>query len=535
MASKSLNVKVPRLGKNRHGVYYVRSSALDATGRRKVFQQSLGTKDPRIAQILALKFCLTLAQGCSMSDPRDFLERYDFDIPGVGRGHADGEDDHKRMMELIKSMQDLAVARAKLAEFMAVHPEAADPPTLHVPPPVRFAHPSSPNLPSTDNGGYTLKAALDAHLEDETIKGLLAEQTLNEKRTLYREFFELFGPILLNQVTKADITARWRKAEFARPNKKQKGKNLGLNRLEKRRGYLSKFFTWVRDGGLYFHEQPMSLRMATKQEIKAKTQSYSEFTGDDLKVLFSKNYVSNMLKPDWYWLPLMSLFSGARLSELANLPVDRFREIEGIKVYRIDAVEVGESVKTTASKRTVPIHSTLLELGLWDYVESLKTRGNEFLLPHRPAACRGKSVGDQWGKWVDRCGFEDSQMVFHSFRSTAITDLHNSDAGHAKIRQTTGHATAGTSGSHGDYVRGLLLIKLKETVEKLVYPTIDFDALKVSDPTFTSFFTGVAGADNNARAMAKAQKLENHRVAREDRLARLAKSRNRKPKDGESE
>ena len=78
----------------------------------------------------------------------------------------------------------------------------------------------------------------------------------------------------------------------------------------------------------------MSLRMATKKEIKAKTQSYSEFSGDDLKVLFSKNYVSNMHKPDWYWLPLMSLFSGARLSELANLPVDRFREIEGLVVRK---------------------------------------------------------------------------------------------------------------------------------------------------------------------------------------------------------
>lgn len=79
----------------------------------------------------------------------------------------------------------------------------------------------------------------------------------------------------------------------------------------------------------------------------------------------------------------MSLFSGARLSELANLPLDRFREIEGIKVYRIDAVEADESVKTTASKRTVPIHSTLLELGLWDYVESIRTRGNHLLGVHK--------------------------------------------------------------------------------------------------------------------------------------------------------
>ena len=38
MNAKALNLKIPRLGENRHGVFYVRSSALDATGRRKVTQ-----------------------------------------------------------------------------------------------------------------------------------------------------------------------------------------------------------------------------------------------------------------------------------------------------------------------------------------------------------------------------------------------------------------------------------------------------------------------------------------------------------------
>ena len=532
MASKSLNVKIPRLSKNRHGVYYVRSSALDATGRRRVLQQSLGTKDPHLAKILALKFCLTLAQGFPMSDPRDFLQRYGFNIPGVGSGHADGEEDHKRMLEAMEATYKLAVAQAQLAAFLAAHPEAADATPSQLPPPLGATQPSSAQLPSLNNGGYTLKAALDAHLADETNKGLLTDQTLSEKRAVYSDFSDLFGLIQLNQITKADITARWRAAEFARPNKKHKGRTLGLNRIEKRRSYLSKFFNWARDGGLYFHEQPMGLRMATKKEIKAKTQSYSELSGDDVKLLFSKAYLDNMHKPDWYWLPLMSLFCGARLSELANLPLDRFKEVEGIKIYRIDAVQEEESVKTTASKRTVPIHSTLLDLGLWDYVESLRARGAEFLLPHRPVACRGKSVGDQWGKWIDRCGVKDTQMVFHSFRSTVVTNLHSAGAGHAHIRQITGHATSGTSGAHGGYVRGLSLTELKQAIEKLAYPTIDFALLKLPDPTFTLFFKGMVRENNDALVMAKAQKLENHLLARQDRLARLAKSRNRKPKDG---
>ena len=80
MRSKGLNIKVPRLGVNRFGVYYVRSSSLDATGRRKVSQQSLDTKDPQLAKVLALKFCLNLVTGDVLSDFRKKLDRYEFDL-----------------------------------------------------------------------------------------------------------------------------------------------------------------------------------------------------------------------------------------------------------------------------------------------------------------------------------------------------------------------------------------------------------------------------------------------------------------------
>ena len=58
MRSKGLNIRVPRLGVNRHGVFYVRSSAQDASGRRRVTQRSLGTKDPLLAKVLALRMAL---------------------------------------------------------------------------------------------------------------------------------------------------------------------------------------------------------------------------------------------------------------------------------------------------------------------------------------------------------------------------------------------------------------------------------------------------------------------------------------------
>ena len=99
MNASALNLKIPRLGKNRHGVFYVRFLALDVSGRRRVFQNSLGTKNPHLAKVLALKFCLTLASGNSMSDFRHLIAPY-----GAGPGGitARGEDDHRRAMEAYK-------------------------------------------------------------------------------------------------------------------------------------------------------------------------------------------------------------------------------------------------------------------------------------------------------------------------------------------------------------------------------------------------------------------------------------------------
>ena len=115
MASKSLNLRVPRLGKNRHGVFYVRSSGPDGAGKRKVRQQSLGTKDPQAARLLALKFCLALAEGQFMAKPRGSTDRYELDLPG-GKAKADGPEDHARMLEAMKVMQSLMELQAKLRD-----------------------------------------------------------------------------------------------------------------------------------------------------------------------------------------------------------------------------------------------------------------------------------------------------------------------------------------------------------------------------------------------------------------------------------
>lgn len=529
MRSKGLKIKVPRLGVNRFGVYYVRSSAPGANGRRKVVQQSLGTKDPRLAKILALKFCLNLVSEDLLTNFRDRIGRYELDL-ATGKAKADGPEDHARMVEAMKLMQDALALQAQLqpAQPALVAPalpkETSDLLALAS----QVVATGLPSLPKPTNAGKKLRQALDDHLEEED-RRLKAEETKKEKRALFKEFSDFFGDIYLNAITKEDISERWRRAEFSRPNQKRPGETLSLARLEKRRGYIAKFFTRAIESGAYFHEHPAKQVMATKQEIKVQQVPWAEFTEDDLEKLFSPAFKARMQQPDWYWIPLIGLYSGARLAEIATLRREDFKIVEGIKLMLI------ADSKTPAGVRTVPLHSKLLELGLWEYVEGLDAMGFSRFLPHRPAAKPEKMAGRMWGLWVSECGIKDDQKVFHSFRSTAITDLHNSEASHAGIHRAVGHATAGVKGAHGKYVRGIALKLLKKTVEALEYPSVKISHLKREDPCFTEVLLEFKQRSTDPKAVARAERLARHRSARAELLGRAAKKRNRLPKDSQQD
>lgn len=458
----ALNVKVPRLGRNRLGVFFVRSSHTQSDGKYKVTQLSLQTKDPSLAKVLGLKFCIHLAGGGTMAGFREFLSTYRVDLKN-GQVEADGEEDHRRAVEAQKLMlqsQDKQLEAQRLELQLAEMRQRESDRTIdkfiakidpdwrakYQPLPSRDGalvnsatstetdKPSSvePSRGQLSNAMTATPQAPDArqvsgvsdyislekriaqHLSEEKSRGKVP-QTIQEKKAVFEDFMALFGKeIDPKDITVEEVTARWRPAEFSRANQKHTGERLSLARLEKRRGYLHKFFEYLIhcENGNNRWSNPMSSKMATKAEIRSKTMSYKEFTSEDLKALFGHNFHADMSKPDWYWMPLMALFSGARLGEIGNLQVQTFEIRDGVKVFEI------LDGKTSSSKRTIPIHSQLLELGLWDYAMALKARGVTHLFAHRPVATLEKSVGEMWGKWVRRCGIVDDSKVFHSFRST---------------------------------------------------------------------------------------------------------------------
>lgn len=370
---------------------------------------------------------------------------------------------------------------------------------------------------------HRLKDALYDHLQEERRQLKSGAGTFEEKRSIFQEFLDFFGDIPLNDITPEQIAGRWRPAEFNRPNGKVKGQLTGMARLEKRRGYLHKFFDWAKEHRGYPHANPLSAKMASKKTIRRDANPHEELNHDDLRKLYSAQYRDRMKAPDWYWLPLIGLYSAARLGEIAELTLDNFEVIEGHKVMRITDSKTG-------AKRLVPVHSALIELGLWEYVEALRARGCTRLLPHRPLRKPEKMAGRMWGLWVKACGLGGQHKTFHSLRVTAITDLHNASANGAGIHRVSGHATQAVQGTHGQYVRSIALKVTAQTVESLSYQPLNLSDLRREDPTFKAFFAKELSPQFGGDADGAKAKREKHLAAKAERGQRMQRGRGRQTK-----
>lgn len=185
------------------------------------------------------------------------------------------------------------------------------------------------------------------------------------------------------------------------------------------------------------------------------------FTTEELKILFeqnnpaSENYIKGFkslrgvdasLK---YWLPLLSLYSGATLAELCQLYLSDIYEhkaFDGSKHWVIDINEnkaIGTRVKNTKHRpRIIPVHETLITLGLIDYIEALKLKCEKKLFP---TAKRGKdgaygAESQWWGEYSSNAGVTDSAVTFHSFRHCVNDYLSNTGVGEELQTTIAGHA-----------------------------------------------------------------------------------------------
>ncbi|WP_425545674.1 site-specific integrase [Kangiella japonica] len=213
--------------------------------------------------------------------------------------------------------------------------------------------------------------------------------------------------------------------------------------------------------------QDLKLKERVSKKSKRKV-----FTPEKLNLLFSQPIWTKLeYKKDFhYWLPLLGLYTGARIDELCQLKISDVKEyhINDRTVYAFSLKDL--ELKTESSEREIPIHQHLIELGLLDYIDQLKQEGKVYLLHDITV---GKSTrSDPSSKWFnrlkDKLGFEKEKECFHSFRHT-LQDMVSNGVGEFgyKLKRILGHSSDDvTFGTYGQE------INLKYLTE--VYEKIDF-------------------------------------------------------------
>ncbi|MBC2731428.1 MAG: site-specific integrase [Thiobacillus sp.] len=187
-----------------------------------------------------------------------------------------------------------------------------------------------------------------------------------------------------------------------------------------------------------------------------------------------------------YWLPLLGLYTGARVNEVCQLnPQCDIREEGGI--WLLDITEesegdsrVSKSVKNETSRRPVPVHPELLRLGFLRYVERVRAAGHALLFPEwAPSGGKASAAAAKWFRgYLAALGLRDETpraciLGFHCFRSTFLARAY--DLGVLDAEAVTGHADAKVSAIVRGYRGAAGLDKRKRILEQI---TFDIDPPK---------------------------------------------------------
>ncbi len=73
--------------------------------------------------------------------------------------------------------------------------------------------------------------------------------------------------------------------------------------------------------------------------------------------------------PHRWFGPMLGLYSGARVNEVAQLQVDDIATVDGVPGFYVRVVARGQRIKGKHSRRFIPLAQPVLEAGFLDYVQ----------------------------------------------------------------------------------------------------------------------------------------------------------------------
>ncbi len=325
--------------------------------------------------------------------------------------------------------------------------------------------PPSRPIDSSEDDTKLLSVATKEYLKDKALT--VSDKTIKRYNLICEVLIELVSDKPVGSITRGEL----RKLKHALPNiptnrEKQSiydGMTLkeivNLPRNESVKYYsentqrsrlidLTSFFTWLKREG-YIKENPAE--GLSNGFTRICTQARRPFSQEEINRLFNPaDYMvavgTSMAR---FWVPLIALHSGARLEEIAQLHSKDIRREEGEWVISFDALSESDKaptkkLKTEASKRVIPIHPHLIQLGLVAYHKLMLEKGEQRLFPELSNENANEAYGDVIGKWFRRYRLKDGKAPskrtpFHAFRNTVSDSLKKLSVDGVMIKELVGH------------------------------------------------------------------------------------------------
>lgn len=186
------------------------------------------------------------------------------------------------------------------------------------------------------------------------------------------------------------------------------------------------------------------LSKAERKRAEANQLQREEFTPSEIAKIFgspvfqservpeTKAGTIRTFQPFHYWLPLMGLFTGARIGELTQLHLEDVKRIDEVWVIDINKKSEDKSLKNVWSARLVPLHPKLIELGFVVWCQNLAEAGYTRVFPElswNTTNRYSKEPVRVMSYLLQNAGMaRDGTKVFHSFRHGVNNELQKRSA-----------------------------------------------------------------------------------------------------------
>ncbi|MBF0093897.1 MAG: site-specific integrase [Alphaproteobacteria bacterium] len=204
------------------------------------------------------------------------------------------------------------------------------------------------------------------------------------------------------------------------------------------------------------------------------------FALDELKKFFdSRLFAGNQWGVE-QWVFVIALFTGARLEEIGQLTVSDIRTEDNIDFFDMSVIEDGKRRKNKKSKKFIPVHSALIDLGFVQYVDGLRSKGMTMVFPELTRNNKynkiTKALSTTLNRRIDKYMVDDPRKDFHSFRHTFKDACRRAHVPKEIHDRFSGHASSDVGDSYGI---GHPMAVLKRFMDSIHYEDLEIAGRRI--------------------------------------------------------